>query len=137
MSNANGWQKVLIGDVCRTASGGTPSRSVSSYWGGSIPWITTSKINYSVITDADEFITMDGLEKSSAKIFPAGTLLLAPEVCDLVDGGLVNLGGLEPANQTCEPVEHCRYFHNGRGGFAVGYFALDVFGHQIIPRNGQ
>ena len=66
-----------IDEVAKVTSGGTPSRAKADYWNGHIPWVTTSQINFEDITAADEYITDLGLKKSSAKLFPKGTILLA------------------------------------------------------------
>ena len=65
-----------LGDVCNIVSGGTPSRSNSLYWnGGTIPWIKIGNISKKYVDSADEYITQEGLEGSSAKMLPAGTIL--------------------------------------------------------------
>jgi len=65
-----------LGDVCNIVSGGTPSRSNSLYWnGGTIPWIKIGNISKKYVDSADEFITQEGLDGSSAKMLPAGTIL--------------------------------------------------------------
>src|SRR5205809_5087596 len=66
-----------LGDIANTSSGGTPDRGVSSYYGGEIPWLKSGELNDAVVTEAQEFITQEGLDHSSAKIFPKGTLLIA------------------------------------------------------------
>jgi type I restriction enzyme, S subunit len=71
------WEVKRIADFATVGSGGTPSREVAAYWGGSIPWITTSQIDFGAITEADQFITGEGLRNSAAKLLPAGTLLMA------------------------------------------------------------
>ena len=71
------WKLVKLGDVCKTTTGGTPSRAKSKYYGGSIPWVKSGELNHNVITDTEEKITKSALENSNAKIFPAGTLLIA------------------------------------------------------------
>jgi type I restriction enzyme S subunit len=71
------WETVKLGDVAKIASGGTPSRERKDYWGGSIPWVTTTLIDFKEINKAEEYITELGLNNSSAKVFPAGTLLMA------------------------------------------------------------
>jgi len=66
-----------IEEIAETTSGGTPLRSIKSYYGGEIPWIKSGELNDGLITQAEEFITQEGLENSSAKIFPKGTLVVA------------------------------------------------------------
>lgn len=64
-------------EIATTTSGGTPNRQTSTYYGGSIPWIKSGELNNGLITEADEFLTREGLENSSAKIYPKGTLVIA------------------------------------------------------------
>jgi type I restriction enzyme S subunit len=65
-----------LGDICKIQSGGTPSRAESAYWdNGSIPWVKISDIKDKYLNNTEEYITECGLENSSAKIFPAGTIL--------------------------------------------------------------
>ena len=65
-----------LGDVCEIQSGGTPARSNSSYWkDGTIPWVKISDIRGKCLQNTEEFITENGLQNSSAKIFPKGTIL--------------------------------------------------------------
>ncbi|EPQ7202589.1 restriction endonuclease subunit S [Providencia stuartii] len=71
------WESDLLGNIFDTTSGGTPSRSTKEYWDGYIPWITTSLVNFGIITHADEFISEAGLKNSAAKLFPRGTVLIA------------------------------------------------------------
>jgi len=66
-----------LSKVVDTSSGGTPSRTNQSYYGGEIPWLKSGEMNDSLITQAEEFITEEGLNNSSAKRFPKGTLLVA------------------------------------------------------------
>lgn len=72
-----GWRRSTLGQIARITSGGTPARAEPSYWGGSIPWVTTGEIEFNTITDTAEKITEVGRKNSSAKLFPPGTLLLA------------------------------------------------------------
>ena len=65
-------------ELTEVISGGTPSRDVSEYWvEGTIPWIKTTELHNNVITKAEEYITEKGLNNSSAKIVPVGTVLIA------------------------------------------------------------
>lgn len=57
-------------------AGGTPSRSCSSYWNnGDIPWVKIGDIQSKYVSKTSEFITRAGLDNSSAKLFPKGTIL--------------------------------------------------------------
>ena len=71
------WCECKLGDVFHTSSGGTPSRRETAYYGGNIPWLKSGELNDGIISEAEEFITKEGLENSSAKIFPKGSILLA------------------------------------------------------------
>ena len=68
---------VRLGDLCHTTSGGTPSRSRPEFFGGEIPWVKSGNLNDGLVYEIDESISAEGLASSSAKIFPAGTLLIA------------------------------------------------------------
>jgi type I restriction enzyme S subunit len=72
-----GWELKSIDSLTSTVVGGTPSRANDSYWGGEIPWVNSGKINEFRVTDPSECITSLGLEKSAAKLMPAGTTLIA------------------------------------------------------------
>lgn len=71
------WEEVKIGSVCKSFSGGTPSRSKKHYYGGSIPWIKSGEINQVDIFSTEETISEEGLQNSSAKVVEKDTLLLA------------------------------------------------------------
>ena len=59
-------------------NGGTPRRNVSKYWeNGTIPWLKTGEINNSPILDNSEYITEEGLKKSSAKVLPINSVIMA------------------------------------------------------------
>ena len=72
-----GWRYVKLSDLAEIQSGGTPSRSNSSYWNGNIPWVKISDIKGKYITETEEFITEEGMSNSSAKMFERGTIIFS------------------------------------------------------------
>lgn len=75
-----GWQWTPLLRVARQETGHTPSRSKSNYWNGGIPWIGIKDANIhhgKVITETLQTITRKGLENSSARLLPAGTVCLS------------------------------------------------------------
>ncbi len=73
-----GWTYKKLGEVCETSSGGTPSKSHKEYYdGGKIPWLRSGEVSQGLIYDTELCITELGLEKSSAKIFPIDTVVIA------------------------------------------------------------
>jgi type I restriction enzyme S subunit len=74
-----GWEKNTINDVCTLiTSGSTPSRNKNSYWeNGTIRWVKTKELLDSWILDTEEYITQEGYNNSSTKLFPANTILMA------------------------------------------------------------
>lgn len=73
-----GWKTEKIGSIYKTSSGGTPSTKNSEYYeSGTIKWVRTQELKGSLILDTSAYITEQGLKNSSAKVFPANTVLLA------------------------------------------------------------
>ena len=72
------WEYKKLGEVCETSSGGTPSKTYTEYYeNGTIPWLRSGEVSQGYIYDAEIYISELGLNKSSAKIFPKGTVLIA------------------------------------------------------------
>jgi type I restriction enzyme S subunit len=100
----NDWEVKEIGAFASVSSGGTPNRKNPAYWTGKIPWITTSQIDFNVITEANEFITEDGINNSAAKIYKAGTLLVAMYGQGKTRGKVAVLGLDASTNQACAAI---------------------------------
>ena len=66
-----------LSEVGTWQSGGTPSRSNKSYYGGNIPWLKTGDLNDGLISNIPESITEEAVANSSAKINPTGSVLIA------------------------------------------------------------
>jgi type I restriction enzyme S subunit len=71
------WEEVLVSSIAKCFSGGTPSRSSEEYYGGTIPWITSGKLNDRIITTANEYITEDAVKNSSTKYVKRNSILIA------------------------------------------------------------
>ena len=74
---------VSLGDksLFRVESGGTPSSNIPEYWDGNIRWATLVDLPaanlITELKDTERTISPLGLEKSSAKLLPAGTVLVS------------------------------------------------------------
>ncbi|MCS3708222.1 type I restriction enzyme S subunit [Salinibacter ruber] len=71
-----GWTWVRLGNLGKVYGGGTPKKSNSAYWGGEIPWVSPKDMSGAVIQSTEDKITQKGLEESSAKLVPPGSLLI-------------------------------------------------------------
>ncbi|MGC9401114.1 restriction endonuclease subunit S [Vibrio genomosp. F10 str. 9ZC157] len=73
-----GWRGTLLnGVVDKIVGGGTPSKSVPSYYEGNIPWMTVKDMNKSYLTDTIDHITQEAIDNSSTNVIPAGTPIIA------------------------------------------------------------
>ena len=76
--NSNKYPYKPIQELTDVISGGTPNRDVNEYWEcGTIPGVTTTELQNNLIKEVDEYITEKGLNSSSAKLVPPGTVLIA------------------------------------------------------------
>lgn len=99
------WEVATIDKHFTVVSGGTPSRSNAAYWaGGTIGWVKTTEVNYSVITETEEHITQAGLNGSAAKLLPPGTLLMAMYGQGVTRGKVGILGIEASCNQACAAI---------------------------------
>lgn len=73
---ANAWEQRKLGELAEIVGGGTPSTSVESYWDGDIDWYAPAEISEQIyLKSSQRKITEEGLNKSSAKVLPVGTVL--------------------------------------------------------------
>jgi type I restriction enzyme S subunit len=74
-----GWVWTTMEEIADVVGGGTPkTNDPTNYEGGTIPWITPADLSgYTAkqIAHGARFITQKGLNDSSAKMMPAGTVL--------------------------------------------------------------
>jgi type I restriction enzyme S subunit len=150
-----GWAHVPLEIVGTWGSGGTPTRTNDQYYAKEgIPWLVIGDLNDRVVLKSSNFITELGLINSSAKLVPAGTLLVA------MYGSIGKLGitGIECAtNQAiafCKPNESIvslRYLYRamfnakpnllalGQGGAQqnISQSVLKEFKILLAPKNEQ
>lgn len=70
------WEQRKLGEVSQIVGGGTPSTGIPEYWDGDIDWYSPVEIGEEIFVSCSQRkITQLGLEKSSAKILPVGTVL--------------------------------------------------------------
>ncbi len=71
------WEWVRLGDIGVWGSGATPNRREPAYYNGNIPWLKTGDLTDGYITDIPERISELALNKTSVKLNPAGSVLMA------------------------------------------------------------
>ena len=71
------WVTIKLGSVGKWKAGATPSRIISDYYGGTIPWLKTGDLNDGFITKIPEFITQKALDETSVFLNPSGSVLIA------------------------------------------------------------
>lgn len=103
----NSWGFRRLEDVAKVVSGGTPSKRNEKYWiDGHIPWLRTTEVQNCVLQpqDTQVFITQLGLENSSAKLFPKGTVLMAMIGQGKTRGQVALLDFKASTNQNCAAI---------------------------------
>jgi type I restriction enzyme S subunit len=91
------WERV--GNVGSWSAGATPSRTNPEYYGGNIPWLKTGDLNDGYVSEVPEYISELALQKSSVRLNPAGSVLMA-----MYGATIGKLGILEvpmTTNQAC------------------------------------
>jgi len=75
-----GWKYDLLDKFAKRCSGHTPSKSFPEYWNGGIKWISLTdsyRLDRGYVYETDKEISQEGLNKSSAELHPAETVVLS------------------------------------------------------------
>ena len=95
-----GWEVVNFGELYDTGSGGTPSRTHPEYYeDGTVDWVKSQELLDGFVLSTEERITEAALKISSAKLFPANTVLIA--LYGATIGKLAILSCPAATNQAC------------------------------------
>lgn len=94
------WNKYKLSEILTLISGGTPKTTNPSYWGGNIPWLSVVDFNNDnrYVHTTEKTITEEGVENSSTKILPQGSLILSARG---TVGALAQLAKPMAFNQSC------------------------------------
>jgi len=92
------WNSVHLKWISTIYAGGTPSKTIESYWeNGTIPWINSGAVNQTYILEPSTYITQTAYENSSAKWIPQKALVMALAGQGKTKGMVAQLG----INTTC------------------------------------
>ena len=73
-----GWNRNSISEFYKTSSGGTPSRAHERYYeDGIYPWVKTGELKDSIILETEEYITLEAIQKTAAKLHPNKAVAMA------------------------------------------------------------
>lgn len=105
-----GWNAYLVDDVATVHGGGTPSTSITEYWGGDINWFTPTEVgSKKYLFESERTITEKGLSRSSAKLLPEGTILFTSRA-GIGDLGILTIEAA--TNQGFQSLVVKTNFHN-------------------------
>ena len=93
------WKWAKLGNVGSWSAGATPSRNNPAYFGGLIPWLKTGDLNDGYIREVPEYITDLALEKTSIRINPMGSVLMAMYGATIGKLGILEIQAT--TNQAC------------------------------------
>ncbi len=71
-----GWEMVELGDIIKTQTGGTPSKSNIDFWIGDVPWVSPKDMKMDFIGDSEDHINKNAIDNSSTKMVPENTVLI-------------------------------------------------------------
>jgi type I restriction enzyme S subunit len=93
------WRDVTLKEIGQWSTGGTPSRKVPHYFGGSFPWVKSGDLRDGLVRSTEESLTQAGLDNSSAKLLPAGTVSVALYGATIGRVGILDIQAA--TNQAC------------------------------------
>ena len=76
-------------ELCSFSSGGTPPKSNSSYWSGSIPWVSGRDMKGTKLSDTALHISQEAVDESATRVAPASSLLMLVRGMGLAHGAQI------------------------------------------------
>ncbi len=70
-----GWEIVVLKRLGTPATGSTPSKDNSDYWGGNIPWVSSKDMKTDYLRDSEDHITQAAVDECGLTLFEPGTLI--------------------------------------------------------------
>ena len=139
-----------LGEICTFQSGGTPSKTHSEYFGGNIPWVSTTALNGNVIKESDAvaWITPKAIQESAAKIVPANSIMVGTRVgigkvaVNSVERStsqdVISLVGIDESKwhkpYLCELLSSKKdYFNSQARGATIKGIKIDIVANVEIP----
>lgn len=101
------WKEGTFADFLEGFSAGaTPYRGITSNFKGKIKWISSGELNYNRINDTIEHISEEAFTKTSLKIHPEGTFLMAITGLEAAGtrGRCAFVGNPAATNQSCMAI---------------------------------
>ena len=89
------WGETEIRYITKQMGGGTPNKERLNFWNGDIPWVSPKDMKVDHIYDTQDKITKEAIQESSAKLVPAGSVLIVVRGMILVHSVPVALTQLE------------------------------------------
>lgn len=127
-----GWGVEKVSEIAKTGSGGTPKSTTDEYYSnGTIPWINSGELNKSIIISTTNYITEFGLENSSAKLFPADSILIA--MYGATAGKVSFLAFESSTNQAICAVT----LDDNRLKYYFKFFIEDLYSHLVTLSSGS
>lgn len=123
------WEERAVSSLGKIYSGGTPSTSNTEYWDGDINWITPTDITKQdsrYINSSLRKITLEGLENSSAKLVPAGSLL----ICTRATIGAMAI----TSHEMCTNQGFKNIVPNSKTNIVFVYYLLTYNKHRMISK---
>ena len=74
------WKIKSLGDMCDIIGGGTPSKSNTSFYQGTIPWATVRDMGYPILDKTEFCISEEAVSNSATNIIPKGNVIIASRV---------------------------------------------------------
>lgn len=72
-----GWEVGKVKYFSQISAGATPDRNNSLFWNGNINWMSSGEVNQGIVKHTFETITDLALKRTSTKLLPKGTVMLA------------------------------------------------------------
>ena len=101
VTNPMGWMVTCVGDVAKMGTGSTPSRNHKNYFGGSIPWVKSTEVDWGTVAATSECLSSDGVRAARLKLYPKGSIVLALYGQGKTRGKCAVLGIDATINQAC------------------------------------